>query len=241
MNVFNILEAKTIYQTDIVKKCVQESANYSEANKNIPVPDMVFEAMKINASDPANLKVVALNGEQPAIYIEAFEFFTFCEAINKPFDEAANSILNEYLMSNPELENAEFHVVFPSDCVSKNILGGDNLGVEVKSDWPMKLIRGCRRYGLKVNIGKTSDYPEAEGKDESNNKEAAVNESETIERAAGNLENMANKAADKIDKEYAARKAVLEKIEAAKKAVEEYNNRNKKKKKEKYSEIKSDK
>ena len=243
MNIFNILEAKTIYQTDIVKKCVQESANYSETNKDVPVPDTVFEAMKINASNPANLKIVALRGEQPALYIEAFEFFTFCEATNKPFDEAANSILNEYLMSNPELENAEFHVVFPSDCVSKNILGGENLGVEVKSDWAMKLIRGCRRYGLKVNIGKTSDYPEAEGKDESNNKEEieSTNESNTIEKISDNLENMVNKAVNRVNEEYAERKAVIDKVEEAKRAIEKYNNKNKKKKQEKYSEIKDSK
>lgn len=239
MNAFDILEAKTIYQTDIVKKCVQESANYSETNKDVPVPDTVFEAMKINASNPANLKIVALRGEQPALYIEAFEFFTFCEATNKPFNEAANSILNEYLMSNPELENAEFHVVFPSDCVSKNILGGDNLGVEVKSDWAMKLIRGCRRYGLKVNIGKTSDYPEAEGKNESNNKEET--ESTVKEGAIETLENMINKAANKVDKEFSDRKAVIDKLEDAKKAVEKFNDRNKKKKQEKYSEIKDKK
>ena len=239
MNAFDILEAKTIYQTDMVKKCIQESANYSETNKDVPVPDTVFEAMKINASNPANLKVVALNGEQPAIYIEAFEFFTFCEATNKPFDEAANSILNEYLMSNPELENAEFHVVFPSDCISKNILGGENLGVEVKSDWAMKLIRGCRRYGLKVNIGKTSDYPEAEGKDESNNKEET--ESTVKEGAIETLENMINKAASKVDKEFSDRKAVIDKLEDAKKAVEKFNDRNKKKKQERYSEIKDKK
>ena len=246
---FDIMKAKTIYESNIVNDCVKRSANYSETGSNNPVPNIVFEAMKTNASNPDNLKIVALNGDNPSIYVEAFEFFTFCEAINKPFDESANIIITEYTRSNPELENAEFHVVFPSDCMNKNILGGENLGKAIKDDWAMQLIRGCRRYGLKVNIGKESDYPtvgENDNKDiENDDKKETVNNESFIDQ----IDNMVDKAANKVDKEASERKETMEKIsnikkkakEDAQKIIDEFNAKNKKKKEQKYSEIKDKK
>lgn len=234
---FDIMNAKTIYESDVINKCVKESANYSETNINVPVSNTVLEAMKINASNPENLKIVATTGEKPAVYIEAFEFFTFCEAVNKPFDEAANQILEKYISDNPELENAEFHVVFPSECINKNILGGENLGKAINNDWPMQLIRGCRRYGLKVNIGKESDYPNNVEENDNDEKESINNESSLVDQ----IDNMVNKTVDKVNKEAEERKKVMDKIEEAKKAVEEYNAKKKKDKQKKYSEIKNKK
>lgn len=245
---FNIMNAKTIYRSGVVGKCVQESADFSETNSKFPpIYDSLFEIMKENAANPKYVKVVGcgptdVNNYTPEVYVEAFEFFTYCEASNKSFDEAAQDIIEAHTADYPEMENAEFHVVFPSDCMNKNILGGENLGKAVKDDWAMQLIRGCRRYGLKVNIGKESDYPTVGENDKEyiendDKKEVIKNEASLVDQ----IDNMVNKAADKVNKEAAERKAVMDKIADAKKAVEEYNARKKKDKEKKYSEIKDKK
>ena len=243
---FDIMKAKTIYKTGVVGRCVQESADFSEPDKEYaPISDKIFNYMKESAANPEYVKVIGISpideNSIPKMYVEAFEFFTYCEAANKSFDEAANDIIIANTNDNPELENAEFHVVFPSDCLNKNILGGENLGKAIKDDWAMQLIRGCRRYGLKVNIGKESDYPtvgENNNKDiENEDKKEAINNESFVDQ----IDNLVDKASDKINKEAADRKAVMDKIADAKRAVEEYNARKKKDKEKKYSEIKDKK
>lgn len=242
---FDIMKAKTIYRSGIVNKCIQESTDFSDDN-NIrfsPVSNEVFKSMREAAANPNYVKITASipseSDKVSKIYVEAFEFFTYCEAAGRDFNEAAEDITNTCVSEYPEMQNAEFHVVFPSDCMNKNILGGENLGKAVKDDWAMQLIRGCRRYGLKVNIGKEGDYPVADGSDNSKDIEDEGLKEDAGESVIGAIDNLADKAANKIEKEASERKVVMDKIADAKKAVEEYNARNKKKKEEKYKDIKS--
>lgn len=119
-----------------------------------PITGNVYASLKNAAADPDNLKIVASKdgeGEDAKLFIEATEFAIYCEATGTTIGEAADSIIRHYSEDNPALDNAEFHVVFPSDAVNKNVLGGENLGKSIADDWAMQLMRGCRRYGLKVN------------------------------------------------------------------------------------------
>ena len=228
---FNILDVHTVYESGSVNKSITGLNEDNNINENMnPIPEFVFNSMRESAANPDNLKITATNGENPKLYIEAFEFFTYCEASGKTFNEAADEILKT-AGDNPELENAEFHVVFPSDCMNKNILGGENLGRNIKNDWAMQLIRGCRRYGLKVNIGKESDYPtggnEEDKKDEQNDeKKEPVKEG--IENIIGQIDNLVDKSSKKINKEIEKRKAM----------IEEFNKKKKKEKEKKYKDIK---
>ena len=106
-----------------------------------PITGDVYASMKNAAKDPKNLKVTAIksgDGEDAKLFIEAYEFNNFCEANSITEGEGADLIIDTYKEEVPELDNAEFHVVFPEDSFNKN-------------DWAMKLMGGCRRYGLKVN------------------------------------------------------------------------------------------
>ena len=239
---FDILKTHSVYKSDSIDRSLKNINENSINETNIPVPEYVFKSMRENAANPDNLKITATTGEKPALYIEAVEFFTYCEASSKTFDEASNDIL-EAAGENPELMNAEFHVVFPSDCLNKNILGGENLGRNIKDDWAMQLIRGCRRYGLKVNIGRESDYPDGGNEGSNTNTDIEEKEKGSIEEAGfgEQIDNIVEKAGKTLNKEAAERKAVMDKIEEAKKAVAEYNERKKKEKEKKYKEIKSDK
>jgi len=126
-----------------------------------PITGDVYASMKNAAKDPKNLKITAVNkgNGDSAVYIEAVEFATFIEASDLSIGEAAEEIVDTYSELTPELRNAEFHVVFPSDAINKNVLGGENLGLDANNDWAMQLMRGCRRYGLKVNAG-VEDKPD---------------------------------------------------------------------------------
>ena len=120
-----------------------------------PITGDVYAAMKDAAKDPKNLKITAIKDGKGTskLFIEAVEFITFIEATGMTVGEAAEEITSSCGEDVPELDNAEFHVVFPSDSLNKGTLGGENLGLDCKADWPMQLLRGCRRYGLKVNAG----------------------------------------------------------------------------------------
>lgn len=127
-----------------------------------PITGDVYASMKNAAKDPKNLKLTAVkkgNGDD-AVYIEAVEFATYLEASGLSIGEAVDEIANAYEEETPMLKNAEFHVVFPEDSINKNVLGGENLGLDVNNDWAMQLMRGCRRYGLKVNAGVEKEKPE---------------------------------------------------------------------------------
>lgn len=118
-----------------------------------PISGDVYAAMKNAAKDPQNLKITMVksgDGDESKLFIEAVEFMTFCEANGFTVGEAAEEIIDVYKEDIPEMDNAEVHVVFPSDSLNKNILGSEEYGVDTKNTWPMQLIRGCRRYGLKV-------------------------------------------------------------------------------------------
>ena len=120
-----------------------------------PLTGDIYAAMKNAAADPKNLKIItAKKGDgELASYIEASEFQNFLEASGLTVDEAYLVICEAHLEEIPELYNAEFHVVFPSDTIEQLKLGGGNCGLATNEDWAMKLIRGCRRYGLKVTGG----------------------------------------------------------------------------------------
>lgn len=118
-----------------------------------PISGDVYAAMKNAAKDPKNLKITMVksgDGDESKLFIEAVEFMTFCEANGFTVGEAAEEIIDAYKEDIPEMDNAEINVVFPSDSLNKNILGSEEYGVDTKNTWPMQLIRGCRRYGLKV-------------------------------------------------------------------------------------------
>lgn len=121
-----------------------------------PITGDVFAAMKNAAKDPKNLKITMTkngDGENPKLFVEAVEFMTFCEAGDYNIGEAAEEIIDTYKEEIPAMNNAEFHVVFPSDALNKNVLGSENFGKAVEDDWASRLMRGCLRYGIKVNSG----------------------------------------------------------------------------------------
>lgn len=118
-----------------------------------PITGTVYAAMKNAAADPKNLKITVSkdgNGDNSKMFVEAVEFMTFCEASGMNIGEAAEEIIDTYKEEVPGLENSDIHVVFPSDSLNKNILGVDKDGRAVSDSWPMQLMRGCRRYGLKI-------------------------------------------------------------------------------------------
>lgn len=118
-----------------------------------PITGSVYSAMKNAAADPKNLKIVVSkngDGDNAKMFIEAVEFMTFCEASGMNVGEAAEEIIDTYKTDVPGLENSDIHVVFPSDSIGKNTLGCERYGEDTKNSWPMQLMRGCRRYGLKV-------------------------------------------------------------------------------------------
>lgn len=122
-----------------------------------PISGDVYASMKDAASDPKNLKLTMTKtedfGEACQVYIEAVEFATFCEAADLNIGEAADEIL-EYVKDNvPGSVDSELHVVFPSDSLNKNDLGSTRFGTDVKNDWAMQLMTGCRRYGVSINSG----------------------------------------------------------------------------------------
>ena len=168
------LDMKSILENDITKeKPVDPETVNDETGANLdntlsgadlmsimddicPISGDIFASMKNAAKDPKNLKVTAVksgDGEDAKLFIEAYEFNNFCEANGITEGEGADLIIDTYKEEVPELDNAEFHVVFPEDSFNKNRLGGENMGRAIKDDWAMKLISGCRRYGLKVNSG----------------------------------------------------------------------------------------
>ena len=119
-----------------------------------PISGDVYAAMKNAAKDPKNLKITMVksgDGEESKLFIEATEFANYVEASGMTIGEAAEEIIDVYKEDIPEMNNAEVHVVFPSDSLNKNILGSEEYGVDTQNTWPMQLMRGCRRYGLKIN------------------------------------------------------------------------------------------
>lgn len=164
---FNITHTKSIFseqsekddkEHDVITSTIDPDKDLGDLYDTIcPISGEVFKAMKDVAKDPANLKLTAIGAdiehENAQIYIEYTEFANFIEATNSSILEAKDEILDYCSHSTPQLDNAEFHVVFPSECLNKNIIGGENIGKAVSNDWPMQLMRGCRRYGIKVNSG----------------------------------------------------------------------------------------
>ena len=157
---FNISN-NSIFSENHVESMVSDMDNtdLGELYSDIcPISGEVFKAMKEAAVDPENLKLTAIarsygSTEPNKVYIEATEFANYVEATRYTLEEARDSILEYCERSTPQLDNAEFHVVFPSDCINKDILGGENLGKATANDWAMQLMRGCRRFGIKVNAG----------------------------------------------------------------------------------------
>lgn len=170
---FNITSTKSIFSEQTEKDDTKDEAIITDTiNQDIelgklyddicPISGEVFNAMKNAAKDPANLKLTAIKADctnEAQIYIEFTEFANFIEATNASILEAKDEIINYCTHSTPQLDNAEFHVVFPSECINKNIIGGENIGRNTANDWPMQLMRGCRRYGIKVNIGVAKGDP----------------------------------------------------------------------------------
>lgn len=169
---FNFKNIHTIYEeADIEKQNAEKVSDETGANLDntlgdsdllsiyndiCPISGDVFAAMKNAASDPKNLKITMTkdgDGEDAKMFIEAVEFMSFIEATGLTVGEAAEEILTTYAEEVPEMDNAEVHVVFPSEALDKNVLGSESLGKDVRNEWPMKLISGCRRYGLKINSG----------------------------------------------------------------------------------------
>lgn len=132
-----------------------------------PISGDVFASMKDAASDPKNLKLTMVKEkdmDEAAVYVEAIEFATFCEAADLNPGEAAEEIENCCKEMVPGLNKSELHVVFPSDALNKGDLGGVRRGLDVNNDWPVQLLTGCRRYGISVNSGvEDSDKPLSEG------------------------------------------------------------------------------
>lgn len=122
-----------------------------------PISGEVYASMKDAAADPKNLKLTMVKtedlGEAAHVYIEAVEFATFCEAADLNIGEAAEEIMDTVQGMVPGCNDAELHVVFPSEALNKGILGSENFGYDVKNDWASQLLRGCRRYGVHVNSG----------------------------------------------------------------------------------------
>ena len=169
-----ILDMKSLFENDILdEEPVSPNEINDETGANLdntlsgadlmsimddicPISGDVFASMKNAAKDPKNLKVTAVksgDGEDAKLFIEAYEFNNFCEANGITEGEGADLIVDTYKDEVPELDNAEFHVVFPEDSLNKYRLGGENIGRAIKNDWAVRLLGGCRRYGLKVNTG----------------------------------------------------------------------------------------
>lgn len=131
-----------------------------------PICGDVFASMKDAAADPKNLKLTMVKtedlGEATQVYIEAVEFATFCEAADMNVGEAAEEILDTCKAMVPGCNDSELHVVFPSDCLNKGELGSTRFGRDVRNDWAMQLLTGCRRYGIHVNSGVEDGEPVTE-------------------------------------------------------------------------------
>ena len=131
-----------------------------------PICGDVFASMKDAAADPKNLKLTMVKtedlGEATKIYIEAVEFATFCEAADLNIGEAAEEILNTCKGMVPGSNDSELHVVFPSEALNKGELGSTRFGRDVRNDWAMQLLTGCRRYGIHVNSGVEDGEPVTE-------------------------------------------------------------------------------
>lgn len=131
-----------------------------------PICGDVFASMKDAAADPKNLKLTMVKtedlGEATQVYIEAVEFATFCEAADMNVGEAAEEILDTCKAMVPGCNDSELHVVFPSDCLNKGELGSTRFGCDVRNDWAMQLLTGCRRYGIHVNSGVEDGEPVTE-------------------------------------------------------------------------------
>lgn len=166
----NILESETAFSQDTIDR---ESIS-DLYNSICPISGEVATAMEKNIKDPENLKITATPckcgecvDESSHLYIEAFEFVSFLEANGYSINEGKDAILDHYRSSEDGLDNPHLHVVFPSKCVQRNTLGIENLGRNISKDWPMQLIRGCKRYGISVNSsieGKSgSDSKSAKG------------------------------------------------------------------------------
>lgn len=131
-----------------------------------PICGDVFASMKDAAADPKNLKLTMVKtedlGEATKIYIEAVEFATFCEAADLNIGEAAEEILDTCKGMVPGSNDSELHVVFPSEALNKGELGSTRFGRDVRNDWAMQLLTGCRRYGIHVNSGVEDGEPVTE-------------------------------------------------------------------------------
>ena len=131
-----------------------------------PICGDVFASMKDAAADPKNLKLTMVKtedlGEATKIYIEAVEFATFCEAADLNIGEAAEEILDTCKGMVPGNNDSELHVVFPSEALNKGELGSTRFGRDVRNDWAMQLLTGCRRYGIHVNSGVEDGEPVTE-------------------------------------------------------------------------------
>lgn len=179
-----------------------------------PITGDVFAALKDAAADPDNLKIAMVKEkdgvtESYQIYVEALEFATFCEAAGLTEGEAADVVIDHYKETIPELDNAEFHVVFPSDALNKNVLGGENLGLATDDDWAMQLMRGIRRYGLKANAGVEKPVTEA-----------SINEEVDLDKLAALKKNL-NKTFDHMDDLIDEREKVADKYEELSKKAKE--------------------
>ena len=158
-----------------------------------PIRGDVFASMKDAAADPKNLKLTMVKtedlGEATKIYIEAVEFATFCEAADLNIGEAAEEILDTCKGMVPGSNDSELHVVFPSEALNKGELGSTRFGRDVRNDWAMQLLTGCRRYGIHVNSGVEDGEPVTESA-----YKKAMNEAEAIN------ENFIKKIIEKIGK-----------------------------------------
>lgn len=179
---FDMNNIHTIFESAKSKNCVpSEHADKSGAKidatlgdsdliglfDNIcPICGDVFASMKDAAADPKNLKLTMVKtedlGEATKIYIEAVEFATFCEAADLNIGEAAEEIMDTCKGMIPGSNDSELHVVFPSDSLNKGELGSTRFGRDVRNDWAMQLLTGCRRYGIHVNSGVEDGAPVTE-------------------------------------------------------------------------------
>ena len=178
---FNINNIHTIFES--VKDEKQDSIKHGdETGANIdntlassdliklydnicPITGDVFASMKDAAADPKNLKLTMVKTEdlgEAAVYVEAMEFATFCEAADLNIGEAAEEIENMCNDVTPGIQKSELHVVFPSDALNKDQLGSMKYGTDVQNDWAMQLMTGCRRYGIAVNSGVEDSEPVTE-------------------------------------------------------------------------------
>ena len=179
---FDMNNIHTIFESAKSKNCVpSEHADKSGSKINATLGDSdliglfdnicpicgdVFASMKDAAADPKNLKLTMVKtedlGEATKIYIEAVEFATFCEAADLNIGEAAEEILDTCKGMVPGSNDSELHVVFPSEALNKGELGSTRFGRDVRNDWAMQLLTGCRRYGIHVNSGVEDGEPVTE-------------------------------------------------------------------------------